>query len=186
MPLRIIGPPPFTKDERGRCVRIATVFPNQNVLVTVPGIHATQRLHFLDVIDQERAQEGRAPLSSAERATLLFAAVDLILDEHTLQIRPDAERMDLTFQADEVLADHYSTGQVRFLDVRIERVFEALMRRGARWRIFPADVECRDAADDRTLADCHPRPSDLLLRQCRRHTVPDLSRIRPPVGTAGR
>lgn len=135
MPLRIIGPPPFTKDERGRWVRIATVFPTQNVLVTVPGIHATQRLHFLDVTDRERPQEGQAPLSAAERAALLSMSVDLILDEHTIQIRPDWDRMELAFQADEVLTDQYSAGQVRFLDVRIERVYDAIKRRGACWRI---------------------------------------------------
>lgn len=160
MLLRIIGPPPFAKDDGGRWVRIATIFPSQRVLITVPGIHATQRLHYQELLEQDRVQRGQPPLTAAEWAAMSASSVDLILDEHTIQIRPDPERMDLAFQADDLLTEDYSAGQVRFLDARHERVYEAIKRRGACWRIasLPTTAAEMQQMIERSRIAIHGRP----------------------------
>ena len=59
---------PSGKDAYGKLKsRIATVFPSGNTLVTLPGIHATQRLAYLDMLGRERAESGLGP-ADARRA----------------------------------------------------------------------------------------------------------------------
>ena len=48
---RIIGEHPLAKDADGKLKsRIATVFPYGNTIVTLPGIHATQRMAYVDML----------------------------------------------------------------------------------------------------------------------------------------
>ena len=73
----IIGEHPLAKDADGRLKsRIATVFPFADTIVTLPGIHATQRIAFLDVLESKRREEGRPPLSAEEQSALFDSAVD--------------------------------------------------------------------------------------------------------------
>jgi len=47
MGLRIVGEAPFTTGVPGKpASRIASIFPNTGTMVTLPGIHATQRLAY--------------------------------------------------------------------------------------------------------------------------------------------
>lgn len=135
---RIIGSHPLAKDANGRLLsRIGTIFPYTRTLITLPGIHATQRLAYLDTLDQERIRKGLVPLSDQERATEWVNAVDLIMEDNTILIRPDPDNMALAFEADEILTQSSSTRQVRFLFARNEKVHEAVKRRGECWRITP-------------------------------------------------
>ena len=50
---------------------IATAFPRAGVIVTVPGIHATQREAYLEQLERTRRAEGLPAISDAEAERLL-------------------------------------------------------------------------------------------------------------------
>ncbi len=127
---------PLAKDGEGRLkCRIGTVFARDRVIITLPGIHATQRLAYLDQIDEDQQRAGEPPMTEKERQDYWEAAVDLVMDSNTILIRPDPDRMDLAFLADEVLQEITSKWQIRFLNVFDPKVREAIKRRGELWRI---------------------------------------------------
>ena len=135
---QVIGEDLSAKDENGRSrVRIATVFPRADTIVTVPGIHATQRIAFIDAQNKARQQRGLAPLSSQEEEREWMTAVDLVIDDDGVLIRPDPADMPLAFDADELLQQVVSKKRIRFLHVLDRRVREAIQRRGELWRINP-------------------------------------------------
>ncbi len=134
----IIGEHPLAKDADGRLKsRIATVFPFADTIVTLPGIHATQRIAFLDLLQSQRRQQGQPPLPAEEQSALFDSAVDLVVEDQTILIRPDSANMPLAFKADEVLQELVSKRRVQFLFVVDPKVREALKRRGECWRIAP-------------------------------------------------
>lgn len=135
---RLIGEHPLAKDDSGRLKsRIGTVFPYSNTIVTLPGIHATQRQAYLELLDQERKATGLPPLSGEQRTVEWDSAVDLVFDGDTILIRPDPRKMELAFKADELLQEVISKQRVKFLYVLNDKVHEAIKRRGECWRISP-------------------------------------------------
>ncbi|MHB1037027.1 MAG: hypothetical protein ACYC35_19405 [Pirellulales bacterium] len=135
---RILGLHPLARDDQGRLrSRIATVFPDSRTIVTLPGIHATQRMAYVDMLDAERRKSGLAPLTCAEQSAEWDNAVDLITEDDAILIRPDPGNMTLAFRADEVLQELVPKQRIRFLYVLDERVREAVKRRGECWRITP-------------------------------------------------
>jgi hypothetical protein len=135
---RFIGEHPLAKDESGKLKsRIGTVFPYSNTIVTLPGIHATQRQAYLELLDQERKAAGFPPLSGEQRTVEWDSAVDLVFEEDTILIRPDPRKMALAFQADELLQELVSKQRVKFLHVLNDKVYDAIKRRGECWRISP-------------------------------------------------
>src|SRR4051794_40126864 len=88
--------------------QIATAFPKAGVIVSLPGIHATQRDAYLDTLDAQRRQQNMPQLTDAERETVLLTSVDLIVKEGKILIRPDPVRMDLAFEADMLLQEKVS------------------------------------------------------------------------------
>jgi len=135
--VEIIGPHPFAKDEQGRLrVRIATLFVLNRVLWTAfPPFHMGQRLGFIEVLNAQRATEGLPPLSEDDEDALHLSAVDLIIEPDGVQIRPDPERMDLAFAADELLQTIVSKRLIQYLRVNLPAVHDAIERRGELWRI---------------------------------------------------
>ena len=97
----------------------------------------TQRQAFLEHLDETRRNLGEPPLTQAEKDHEWSRAVDLIVVEGAIQIRPDPADMDLAFQADELLQRILAKHHVRFLGVLNDRVREAIKRRGELWRITP-------------------------------------------------
>lgn len=135
---RLIGEHPLAKDASGRLKsRIGTVFPHSNTIVTLPGIHATQRQAYLELLDQERKATSLCPLSGEQRSVEWDSAVDLVFEGETILIRPDPRKMPLAFKADELLQELVSKQRVRFLHVLNDKVHEAIKRRGECWRISP-------------------------------------------------
>ena len=133
---RMIGEDLLAHDEHGRPrVRIATVFPKTETIVTLPGAHATHRIAYVDAINRERAQNGLPPLTCDQEETEWMNAVDLIIDDDAILIRPDPENMPLAFAADELLQQITSKKRVRFLHVLDHQVREAIKKRGECWRI---------------------------------------------------
>lgn len=133
---RIIGENLLARDDGGRLrTRIATVFPGDNVVVTLPGIHATQRLAHLDAKSEQRVAQGLAPLTEEELDCQCLRAVDLVLEDDTILIRPDPAEMKLAFEADELLQEIAPKEKIKFLHVKDPKVREAIKRRGECWRI---------------------------------------------------
>src|ERR1051325_7546854 len=119
MELKLIGPHPFDLDERGgQKVRIGTLFLNHKTLYTLPpGVHAWQRSGFIGEINRQRVQKGQEPLSLEEEDAICRSSVDLIFDPDRILIRPNPERMDLAFGADELLQELVSKRKIIFLSV---------------------------------------------------------------------
>ena len=90
MAIEVIGPQPFERDAAGKQVtHIGTVFPFRRTLVTLPGIHATQRIAFIDHLNQRRLASGQPPLTDAEEEMEYARSVDLIFEADHILIRPD-------------------------------------------------------------------------------------------------
>lgn len=136
--VKIVGQHPFAKDGQGKVIsRIATVFPEGRTLVTLPGIHATQRIAYVEAINASRRQRGLDPLSREEELAAWEDAVDLIIEDETILIRPDPDNMPLAFLADELLQELFSKHRIQFLYTLNEKVRTAIKRRGECWRITP-------------------------------------------------
>ena len=119
------------KDPSGRLLsRIGTVFLRTPGLVTKQGVHALQRMVWIDSLNAERAAAGMEPLSREEEDAELAQSVDLVFTDDCVLIRPDPARMDLAFQADEVLQTMVSKRLVRFLNTHSAKVRNALRARG--------------------------------------------------------
>lgn len=146
MQLEVIGPHPFSRDEQGRQItRIGTLFPAYSALWTqLPGVHALQRLAFVQRVNTARAGEGLPELSLEEEEKL--ESVDLVFEADHILIRPDPDRMDLAFLADELLQGTVSKRQVKFLSVADRRVRDAIKHRGECWRLsaIPRSREAKE------------------------------------------
>ena len=135
---QIIGEHPMARSGDGKLKsRIATVFPYGNAIVTLPGIHATQRIAYVDLLTRQRLEQGLAPLSREEEAREWQNSVDLIIENETILIRPDPSEMALSFRADDLLQELVPKHRVRFLLVRNQQVRTAIKERGELWRISP-------------------------------------------------
>jgi hypothetical protein len=138
MTFRIIGEPLLAKTADGRLKsRIATIFLHSQTLVTLPGVHATQRLAYLQALNQQRQTASQPPLTEEEEAAEMTNSVDLVMESDAVLIRPDPVHMDLAFMADEVLQEIVPKEQIKFLHVLDEQVRNAIKRRGESWRINP-------------------------------------------------
>jgi hypothetical protein len=138
MALTILGEHPLAKDERGNLrARIGTIFLRGNILITLPGVHATQRIAYSDYLNKQRLAQAQPPLSVDEETAEWDASVDLIMEGDYILIRPDPENMPAAFIADERLQELVSKRQIRFLNAIHEKVREAIKQRGECWRISP-------------------------------------------------
>ena len=134
--MKTIGEKIFAKDAEGRLLsRIGTMFFNTPGLVTQKGVHAMQRMAWLEHLNAEREAEGRPPLTPEEEELELELSVDLIFTEDAVLIRPDPDRMDLALRADEALRTMVSKRQIRFLNTHSVKVRTALCERGENWRM---------------------------------------------------
>ena len=117
--------------------RIGTVFLRTPGLVTRTPLHATQRLAWIDALNEARVARGEGPLTEAEVEDEWAHSVDLLFNENHVLIRPDAAAMDLAFQADELLQQRLQISKrlIRFLNVANDRVRGALRARGEYWRM---------------------------------------------------
>ncbi len=138
MALAIIGQHPLARDERHQppC-RIATIFLPTRTLVTLPGIHATQRQAYTDRLNEQRRRQNLAPLTNEEEFEVWSNAVDLVIDAPHILIRPDPAHMELALEADSLLQTMagVSKQNIRFLFVQDKRVHQAIRQRGEYWRI---------------------------------------------------
>lgn len=145
--MKILGEKIFARDAEGNLVsRIGTLFLRTPGLVTMRGVHAMQRQMWIDELNRERAAEGEAPLSRAEADEEFQESVDLVFTDDHVLIRPDPERMDLAFKADEILQEMVSKRVIRFLNTSSAKVRSAITMRGENWRISRHPISQEDIA----------------------------------------
>lgn len=146
--MKTIGEPIFARDGEGRLIsRIGTIFFRTPGIVTQRGIHAMQRLVWVEHLNAERAAAGRGPLTAAEEEAELAESVDLVFSDRFVLIRPDPDRLDLAFRADEELQKCVSKRKIRFLNTHSAKVRNALRARGENWRMSRQPISQDDMAD---------------------------------------
>jgi len=146
--MKTLGEKIFAKDSEGRLLsRIGTMFFNTPGLVTEKGVHAMQRMMWLDSLNAERAAAGLPPLTPEEEEKELELSVDLIFTEDSVLIRPDPDRMDLAIRADEALREMVSKRQIRFLNTHSVKVRSTLCERGENWRMARNPISDDDMAN---------------------------------------
>jgi hypothetical protein len=126
----------LARDAQGRLrSRIATSFPRSRTIVTLPGIHATQRMAYVHAVNSDRQLRDLPPLTEEEEMSEWQQSVDLIVDDDAILVRPDPDNMPLAFEADEQLQELVSKQKVKFLFVMNQKVRQSIKERGENWRI---------------------------------------------------
>ena len=146
--MKIIGDRIFAKDAAGALLsRIGTIFFKTPGLVTKRGVHAMQRLMWIEDLNAARAAAGQPALTMSEEDAEMAESVDLIFTEDQVLIRPNPDRMDLAFRADEELQKMVSKRAIRFLNTSSAKVRSALRERGENWRMARQPITQEDMAD---------------------------------------
>ena len=146
--MKTVGEKIFARDAAGFLLsRIGTIFLRTPGLVTKKGMHAMQRVLWLDELNAARAKEGLPAMSEAEEDAELAESVDLIFTEDQVLIRPDPDRMDLAMRADAELQKLVSKRNIRFLNTNALKVRRALRERGENWRMARAPISQEDIVD---------------------------------------
>ena len=142
--MKLLGEKIFARDAEGKLVsRIGTIFFRTPGLVTQRGVHAMQRIAWIEEIQRELGRE----LSPEEAEAEISESVDLVFTEEHVLIRPNPERMDLAFRADEELQQLVPKLNIRFLNTSSELVRRALRERGENWRMARAPISQEDMAE---------------------------------------
>jgi len=143
--MKIIGEKIFAKDAEGQLIsRIGTVFFRTPGLVTQKGVHAMQRMLWLEDVNAVRAAAGQPPLTPEEEDEEMSESVDLIFTDEFVLIRPDPERMDLALRADVLLCGMVGKRRVRYLNTSSAKVRETLTSRGENWRMARQPISQED------------------------------------------
>ena len=146
--MKIIGDKIFARDAEGNLLsRIGTIFFRTPGMVTKKGVHAMQRLVWIDEINAERAKAGQPPMTIEEEDAEMAESVDLIFTADQVLIRPNPDRMDLAFRADDELQKLVSKRVIRFLNTSSVKVRTALRERGENWRMARQPISQDDMAD---------------------------------------
>ena len=81
--MKILGEKIFAKDAKGNLAsRVGTLFLKTPGLVTRRGVHAMQRVMWLDEVNAMRASEGLEPMTPEEEDEELSQSVDLVFTEN--------------------------------------------------------------------------------------------------------
>ena len=143
--MKTIGEAIFATDGNGQLLsRVGTIFLKTPGLVTAKGIHAMQRVVWLDEVNRMRAAAGQPAMTAEEEDDELARSVDLVFTERFVLIRPDPDHMDLALEADEALRTLVSKRRIRFLNTHAAKVRNALRARGENWRMARAPISQED------------------------------------------
>ena len=143
--MKTLGEPIFAKDADGRLAsRVGTIFFKTPGLVTRRGVHAMQRMMWVEEVNAQRVARGLPEMTMAEEDEELAQSVDLIFTDDCVLIRPDPDHMDLALRADEELQKLVSKRRIRFLNTHSAKVRNALRSRGENWRMARAPISQDD------------------------------------------
>ena len=143
---KTLGDPLFSTGPDGQLLSsILTIFPRFDTFVTIPTIHFFQIEAFVKTMKEERLAQGRPDLTDEEERDIRSDAVPAIIDGDRIQIRPEADDMQVAFRADKLLQRAgVSKRRVTYLNVFNEKVRDALKRRGELWRIARLPTRHKD------------------------------------------
>ncbi len=139
MTVKILGSPPLARKPDGSLLNtVGTAFPDDGAIISGRGIHAVLKLDYLELVSKDRQAQGLPPLTREEQNARLERAVDLVIREDSVFIRPEPGQMDLAFATDELLQQlPVPKMRIRFLGVMEPAVRLAIKHRGELWRINP-------------------------------------------------
>ncbi len=153
--MKILGDAIFAKNPNGSLKsRIGTMFFKTPGLVTQKGIHAMQRIAWINEINRQRAEEGKPELNDVEVAQELEQSVDLLFTEDYVLIRPDPNAMPLAFKADKILQTMVSKRKIRYLNTHAAKVRDALRARGENWRMARQPISSEEMDKQIANAKC--------------------------------
>lgn len=137
--VKIIGEwPKIGEDPKAGYKRaVGTVFPEYKAIVCVPGVHLHQRIELVNYLNEERKRLNQPPLTFEEEENIFNSGVDLFFRDKDILIRPQSDRMELVFAADELLQTKESKLRIKFLQATDKDVLLAIKKRGECWRINP-------------------------------------------------
>ena len=76
----LMGEEPFAATDDGVLKqRIHTFFIGYRAYITLPGVHATQRLDFIDRLNNERREKGEPKLTSSETDAIMNDSVSIVV-----------------------------------------------------------------------------------------------------------
>jgi len=143
--MKILGEKIFARDTQGELEsRVGTIFLKTPGLVTKRGIHAMQRVMWLDEVNAMRKESGLPPMTNEEEDQELEWSVDLVFSDEYVLIRPDPDHMDKAIMADEELQKMVSKRKIRYLNTHSAKVRNALRARGENWRMAREPVSQED------------------------------------------
>lgn len=141
MPITILGEHPLAMDDQGNLRNpIGTVFVGADVLITGRRSHFELRPVYTAYRNQQQTARGLPPLSEEDLFLEWLTAVDLILADGYVHIRPDPDNMKLAFEADLLLQEAIPKRLIKFMFVRNDKVQQSIRRRGEYWRVSPVPV----------------------------------------------
>lgn len=133
-----LGPAPLSRNEKGVLqTRIGTIFLRTPGLVTIKGIHAMQRMAWINELNTRREAAHLPPLTDEEIDAEIAESVDLLFDDNYALIRPDPNNMALAIRGDIFLQQFVSKRKIRYLNIQNRNVRDALRMRGEAWRMAP-------------------------------------------------
>lgn len=119
----LIGSDPLTVAPNGKWLcRIQTLFIERQAIITTPGVHADQRLLFIDYLNQQRELNGQAKLTKREEYNILSDAVaivaqyDEVTNEPYIGIRTDSDP-ERAMRGREVLCKVIPPEKVRIFNI---------------------------------------------------------------------
>ena len=134
--MRIIGEDILAVDGKGELIsRVGTLFLKTPGIVTVKGVHAMQRMVWINALNEDRAKAGLPELTDEEIDEEISESVDLLFQPGLVLIRPQPDAIETALRGDEVLQTLVSKRRIRFLNTHSVKILDALKARGENWRV---------------------------------------------------
>jgi len=152
----VIGWGLLPKDDKGHDLHcIGTIFPFEEVVIVGPGVHALQKMDYINRLNRQRQEAGLPPLTDEQVRYKIENTVDLVVRAGIVYIRPHPDQMDLAFMADEILQKLVPKHKIKFLHLNNAAIRQAVESRGECWRISHApktSEEMRKRVQDSRIA----------------------------------
>ncbi len=135
----LIGPDIFQENRPRKSVNaIASAFPDYNLIVATPGIHATQgcvaEAYVLNQTAGEDPARKKEAMGKISRNIYKNAAALLVIGFDVI-IRTNPKRMNNVFAADRLLQRFLPKKRIKFTGAHLSEIRESLRNRGEIWRI---------------------------------------------------
>ena len=129
--MTVIGPELFKVNAKQQLESsIGTLFPRHEIIITAPPLHAMQREAFKDWFRKAQSERGEPSPNELKLGWEAGESVDLFFAIGArVIIRPELERLDLAFEADEMLQNKWGVPRHRISFMSVAVVNETFARR---------------------------------------------------------